>query len=64
MKNWELLKKIEEQKIRRDELAHKVCKSIPFISGVTTNRINPTDEEKEKLAEALNCKVKDIFKEG
>jgi hypothetical protein len=61
MKNYRLMKKLDEHKLSRADIAFDIERSVSYISSIVTNRINLVEEEKYILAKALNCKVKDIF---
>lgn len=59
---YRIKKRREEEGLSQSELAKRSKVSRTIISGLESGTINVTTTETLlKIAEALNCKVKDIF---
>ncbi|MBQ8459029.1 helix-turn-helix transcriptional regulator [bacterium] len=51
----------KNQNIKQEELAEKINIATRNLSNLETGRCFPSPENLEKIAIALNCKVKDLF---
>lgn len=61
MDNFKLLQKIREQQLTQRELADNCGICASTISEIIKRRRNPTEAQKELIADALSVSVKSIF---
>jgi len=62
-KNKKLKIKLIEKDISQKEISRKTDIAENYLSSIINGRYLPSDEQKQKIAHALNCNPKDIFQE-
>ena len=61
-RNWEMKIALSEQGMTLRALSQKTGIPAPFLSMICTGRMNPSQEEKDKIATALGMDTSDLFK--
>lgn len=61
-KNFEILRILSDRKMKQDDLSEKTSIDRARISRIINKRLPvPSETEKNKIAEALGCREKEIF---
>lgn len=59
--NFELLRRIREQGLRQKDFARLVRDDESVVSRIINGVWNPDEDRKQRYADALRCKVADLF---